>query len=504
MGTGRGSFWAFALLAGGVLFGQAGDLAALVGGSTARTDSITGKWVGETGFADDRVAIGFEFQATSEGIKAFWYAPVTNFYALPLDGFLERSEDGSYRHASVAMTLRLEGDSLVGTYYPFNAPITMRRTEVLPSDPPLPDLPAGPGPVWITKLGGSIYAPVAFRDGMAYVGTTAGLLFAVDVADGTPKWAFTAGRPIHGGALATEDAVFFVCDNGFLYRLDRESGEEVWRYDLGDAQTVRVLAHAVEESFDLDTTAPTPLLVEGVLFVGAGNGSFHAVDAESGERVWRVDIGGKVRTTALALGRNVVFGGWDGTLQAVDRASGAVAWSREVPGEITSEPALIDGMLILGTRSGLLVALDPETRRPVWRKLFWGSSVESHPVGYDAAIYIGSSNLRRVAAYSPTDGAVLWRTDVYGMAWGRPLVTDDVIIQGAVGFAPHPIRHLGSVVALDRRTGGILWRWPAPPCGGCLTEGFAAGATLAGDRVLVGGLDGSLYAFERPEPPQRP
>ena len=59
----------------------------------------------------------------------------------------------------------------------------------------------------------------------------------------------------------------------------------------------------------------------------------------------------------------------------------------------------------------------------VWRAPFWGSWVESSAVQYENLFYIGASDLRRVTCYDPTDGHVVWRTDVFGWNWGRPLVT---------------------------------------------------------------------------------
>src|SRR5262249_31163491 len=167
-------------------------------------------------------------------------------------------------------------------------------TERLPSEVPVPDLPRGPGPKWQTRLGGAIYAPAAARDGVAYVGTTGGIFNAINIRDGGFLWTFVAGRPIHGEALGTDQHVYFVCDNGFLFKLDRKTGKEVWRYDLEDERVPRPLGHPVLDDlkigkYDFDHTAPRPLLVDTVIYVGSGTGRFHAVDAASGKRVWCFD-----------------------------------------------------------------------------------------------------------------------------------------------------------------------------------------------------------------------
>ena len=66
------------------------------------------------------------------------------------------------------------------------------------------------------------------------------MFYAVKVTDGTVAWSFPAGRPIYGEALTTADAVYFVCDNGYLDKLSRADGKELWRYDLGDGRVSRI------------------------------------------------------------------------------------------------------------------------------------------------------------------------------------------------------------------------------------------------------------------------
>lgn len=117
------------------------------------------------------------------------------------------------------------------------------------------------------------------------------------------------------------------------------------------------------------------------------------------------------------------------------------------------------------------------------------------PVPCDSLFYIGSSDLRRVSAILPNDRRVVWRTDIYGTAWSRPAVTDNFVYIGASGYAPYEIRHLGGLVALDRQNGRILWRWPTPEAPGSLQTGFVGGPVIDGETLVIGGLDGSLYAF---------
>jgi outer membrane protein assembly factor BamB len=398
---------------------------------TTAGDPIEGKWYGTAGFPTDRVEIGFEFKRNNKHeLKAYLYQPVVNFYGLEVPGVVSKAGD-EYAVKEWALSLTLRDGKLEGTYFPLKGPISLERVEKLPAEVAVPALPKGPGPLWQTKLGASIYAPVAVRDGMAYVGTTGGMFYAINIKDGSFVWPFNAGRPIHGAALATDEHLYLVCDNGFLFKLERKTGKEIWRYDLGDAQVSRTLPHQVVDhsgDFDWDYTAPRPVLVNGVLFVGSGDKGLHAVNAVTGQRAWRFVTQGKIRTDAIVDGERVIFGSYDNTVYAVDRQSGKEVWKKDTRGPLTGSPVLVGDRLIVGNRNGLLAALNPATGETIWRMLFWGSAVESNavPAG-DGLFYIGSSDMRRVSLIDSKDGRVLWRTDVFGLAWPAPALTEKAL-----------------------------------------------------------------------------
>jgi len=479
----------------------------------ATPDPVEGKWIGTVGFPQDRVQIGLDLQRDEKGdLKAYLYLPVSNFYGLDL-GTVVRDRN-RYLQRDNVISLTLAEDRLEGTFYPLNAPVALRRTDELPREVPIPELPKGPGPRWQTKLGGAIYAPAAVRDGVAYVGTGGGTLNAVNVRDGSFVWLFAAGNGIFGQPLATDQHLFFVCDNGYLFKLDRKSGKEIWRYDLGGERASRILEHQVLDKlgigeFDFDESAPQPVLADGVVYVGSGDGSFHAVDAASGRRIWRFAAGvtvapvpwnshgeAKVRTTAALDGSRVVFGSFDHNVYSLERSTGKEVWRKDTHAEVTGAPVLVGGRLIVGNRGGLLVALEPATGAVVWRALLWGSSVESTATpAADGLFYVGSSDMRRVSLIDSKDGRVVWRADVFGRAWARPALTAQRVYASAEGASPYQMRHLGSLTALDRESGKIVWRWPMPEWPGSLVNGFVAAPVVDGDTVVVGGLDGTLYGF---------
>lgn len=455
-------------------------------------DPLEGKWWGTTGTDLERVETGFEFRRDDSGkLHMRFTQPITNVFDYEDSSEIVRDGD-RVTIESFALSLTLKGDTLTGTYPGPRSKAVLKRVDSIPTEPPIPEVPTGPGPLWQTRLGGQVFTTPAVVDGVAYIGGTGGVLNAVELSEGKIKWTFAAGKPIFGGVAATADAVYFVCDNGYLYKLDRRSGKQVWRYELGDADVPRILPHP--NVFGWDWQAPTPVVADGVVHVGSGEGSMHAVDAESGQRRWRFATQGKIRNSVALDGERVVFGSTDHFVYALDRKTGAERWRHDTRADVDTAPLIEGGRVYIGNRGVGLFALDASNGNEIWRQYFWGSWVESTPVIVDGLLYIGSSDLRRVSAIDPADGHVRWRSDVRGWSWGTPLIVGDRIYAGMAGGTPYFIKHLASLSTLDRKTGKLLTRWPLADTGGH-QWGIAGSPVRDGDRVIVATIEGSLYAF---------
>jgi outer membrane protein assembly factor BamB len=459
-------------------------------------EAVEGMWLAEAGPPDNRARVGLDIRRGADGaMQARFTIDLVNFYGAALPP-LESLGEGRWGVRRFDLTIAPVGDRLRVTGLIDDA-VEMRRVAALPQPPERTASPRGPEPAWRLGLGGPIYAAAAVHDSLAFVGNADGVMHAVDVRGGKVVWSFAAGRPIHGEATVTDDAVFFVCDNGWLYRLSRGDGKEVWRYDLGDARVSRVLPNPFV--FDYDHAAPRPVLADGVLYVGAGDGGFHAVEAAQGTRRWRFDAKAKVRSSAAVNGDWVVFGGLDGVVHGLDRASGQERWRFDAGGPVTSSPVFAGEHVVVGDRGSHLSALVPGRSEPLWRQPWWGSWIESTAVLRDGVGYIGSGDLFLVSAFDPASGRNQWRSFVGGWVLQRPAVTDRRVyasVSGGRRRAAHFMPQLGGLTAIERRDGRVAWHWPAPSLPGSFLHGFIAAPAASGDTLLVGGVDGSLYAFD--------
>ena len=144
--------------------------------------------------------------------------------------------------------------------------------------------------VWKTRTRGPVPCTPAIANGTVYIGSYDGKFYALNSQTGAVKWKFATegerrfeAKGLHGmqpktqtiadpfdvflsSPVVAEGAVYFGSGDGNLYALDAMTGEQRWRFKTGD------VVHA------------SPALANGVLFVGSWDSYFYAIDARAGKR----------------------------------------------------------------------------------------------------------------------------------------------------------------------------------------------------------------------------
>jgi outer membrane protein assembly factor BamB len=65
----------------------------------------------------------------------------------------------------------------------------------------------------------------------------------------------------------------------------------------------------------------SPAVAGGVVYVGSYDGHVYALDAKTGERLWRYQTGDEVVSSPAVAGGVVYVGSWDDYLYALDVGS---------------------------------------------------------------------------------------------------------------------------------------------------------------------------------------
>lgn len=115
--------------------------------------------------------------------------------------------------------------------------------------------------IWTYPVGGS--ASPAVADGVVFIGSDDGAIYAIDAAKGgDPLWLFATGSPGVRSPIVAGDEVFFAA-GATITSLNRETGTVVWQYPVGD------------------TVSTEPVVLDGYLYVGDKNGYFYAITGDA-------------------------------------------------------------------------------------------------------------------------------------------------------------------------------------------------------------------------------
>ncbi len=246
----------------------------------------------------------------------------------------------------------------------------------------------------------------------------------------------------HANTRATFDSTI---DSSNVDRLT-----EAWRYEL-------------RFGGGSGAAATTPVIIDGVVYLGDLLTNVHAVDLATGERLWMVKVDGPVfgpSGVAVASGR--VFANKRGSeIAAYDATTGEELWATGLllsGGAINIQPTVADGLVLAATSSlsipggrGTLFALDQETGAVVWSF----DTIESDDLWGNPELNSGGG-----AWYTP---AVDIEAGV--SYWGT---SNPYPFPGASGFPngssrPGDNRWTDSILAVDLHTGQLRWGHQAVP-----------------------------------------
>jgi outer membrane protein assembly factor BamB len=375
----------------------------------------------------------------------------------------------------------------------YKVPFTLRRIERL--DLPVRPEPSAPlaTPVWTFEAGAPLWAGATFGGGVVYAGGEDGRLHALEARTGKEVWAFKAGAAIRTRPTVAGGAVYFQADDGVLYALAANSGKERWRLKVVEKPIERLPFDNPKSRYDRFGSDVT--VAGGRLHLGAHDGHVVAVDPAQGAKVWDFASGDAVLAAPAVDSGRVYFGSFDRHVYALEAATGKLLWKRDTAAPVVSTPAVAgDAPIVIGSRSYDLLGLDARTGEIAWKRYVWFSWIESSATIRDGVAYVGSSDAAAVFAHDVRDGRLVWKTDVYGWAWGQPAVSEARIYVGAASTKDYLAGHRGGALALDRKTGRLLWRYEAKPAESG-SHGLPGSPALGAGLVFLTGLDGRVYAF---------
>jgi len=302
-------------------------------------------------------------------------------------------------------------------------------------------------PVWIFHGRALLEFPPAIAYGHVYLPTFDGRFYALDARTGKTIWHVRTGRcvwaspAVHGG-LVFETFIGHVCNaavpgsNGEVVAFDAATGRIRWRRVIGPTES-------------------SPLVANGLVYVGDWTGRVYALSETSGRIRWMSMTGGAIKGSAAIAHGRLYIGSYDGHVYALSARTGRRLWVASgqprlgSAGTFYSTPAVAYGRVYIGSTDGKVYSFGAQSGTLRWSH-HTGGYVYASPAIWRSLVLIGSYD-KSFYAFDAATGDMRWRFNANG-----PISGSATVLNGVVYFSTFNER----TYALDAATGHLRWTWP--------------------------------------------
>lgn len=267
------------------------------------------------------------------------------------------------------------------------------------------------------------------------------------------------------------------------------------------AELVEFTATAtVNEQWSIDTgSGPgrqylklAPVLHDGTVYAVDTRGRVRALAQDSGKELWRTDVDLDI-TSGVGFGDDLILvASRKGEVVAIEKAKGQVQWRAQVSSEVLAPPAADSGVVVVQSVDGRLTGLAAADGKRLW------SVDRSEPAlslrGTATPVIVADAVLTgfasgKIVAIDLRTGRMLWETPVaqpQGRSEIERLIDVDVPVL-VLGRTLLAAAYQGKIVAVDMESGRLLW-----------SRDISTYSALAADRsnAYVSDVRGHVYALD--------
>lgn len=225
-----------------------------------------------------------------------------------------------------------------------------------------------------------------------------------------------------------------------------------------------------------DEIRGTPLVHDGMIYIGAYDNNVYAVDIASGEFSWKYACDGGVVSTPAHYAKSIYFGSEDQRVHTVSSNTGRVMWTYFTDGPIRSSPIVQDRHVFIGSDDEHLHIINANSgQRAV--KINGGSPIRSTPLVDNDVVYFGTEDGDIFCA--DFSGKVRWRVSAKRGVTSTPRIQDGVVFFGSLD---------GMLYAVDAKTGWTLWRFR-------MDRGTISSPWITDRFAYIGSADNNIYCI---------
>jgi len=199
--------------------------------------------------------------------------------------------------------------------------------------------------LWEGKGGDRINACPAVGNGAAYFTGCDARLLALNLKDGTEKFAVDLGGLAPGSPAVLDDRIIAATGEGTVLALSLDGQKQLWKYDQVDQQSAMFYSSPAVSD-------------DGVIVLGCRDRQVHAIDAKTGQRLWAFKTRGEVDATAAISDGRVYIPSKDKKFYVLDLKTGKKLWDFTAKRAITAGPAIAGGTIVFGDTAGNVFCLE--------------------------------------------------------------------------------------------------------------------------------------------------
>lgn len=313
---------------------------------------------------------------------------------------------------------------------------------------PLPDFSANDQhahirPEFIWQDENSVFSgPLVLKDTLLIYGNSAAEVMAVDLRKNHTIWKRSLQNKIFATPVWTKHSIVISDTRGIVYALHPETGDILWKKDIGSAIVAPALAS------------------DPYIYLGAGTSGMYKLDARNGQLVWHFDqVEGLIQALPALHENYLVFTVWDTHLYCLNAQTGQLKWKwnnqRPVallsPGNVV--PVISHGKVFIVAPDRYMTAIDLASGKQLWRthKHQVRESMGVSPDGTQVFAKLMNDTVVSVCATSQ-NFKTLWAVDA-GFGYDHnpcPIVADSHTLFTAT--------RNGLVIALDTESQKVLWK----------------------------------------------
>ncbi len=294
----------------------------------------------------------------------------------------------------------------------------------------------------------------------------------------TGVWDFQVQGDVVSSPVVYDGIVYVGARSGSLYALDVKTGELLWDY-------------SADGWIDAG-----PAVSSGTVYVTSRDGNLYALNRFNGGLLWKAALGAPSISSPLVFGGKVYVGTGapDDRLRVFDSSTGKFLWDYKAKQSVDSSPATVGNGVFFGSNDGRIYSLDLWSHSGKWGSLgqtYGTFGVLTAAVSSAAVYVVPSGNTGEIYKLDPSDGHELARYEPYAAGSGLMETASPVLagnrIYYSAGNSPHTLYCLNS--------NDLGFISSAPVLGNTSTFGMPASPAMAGSVVYAGTADGRLVAI---------